>query len=91
MPVRFGSRAAFDVFAHPDYEKLFISLRIAPTGQPGEQWLVLEHATRALSAPAEQKFRRYWQVIRPMGAFVSRELLKAVRARAEAAERDAAA
>jgi len=50
---------------------------------PGEQWLVLEHATRALSPAAARPFRRYWIVIRPMGAFVTRQLRKAVARLAE--------
>ena len=88
-PVRFSSREAFDAFADPHYEKLFMSLRVAPTGRPGEHWLVLEHATHALSPDAGRRFRRYWRVIKPMGAFVSRELLKAVRDRAHHLEKEA--
>ncbi len=84
-PLLFPDRAVFDTFGDPDHEKLFMSIRVAPAGRPGEQWLVLEHATRALSPAAERKFRRYWVVIRPMGAFVTRQLLKAV---ARLAERD---
>ncbi len=82
-PVRFAGRDAFDSFADPEHEKLFMSLRVSPTGIDGEQWLVLEHATRALSVEAERRFRRYWRVIKPMGAFVSRELLRAIRDRAQ--------
>ena len=48
-PRQFTTREAFDAFADPDHEKLFMSIRVAPTGRPDEQWLVLEHATRALS------------------------------------------
>jgi hypothetical protein len=77
-PVWFDSRDEFDAFDDPAHHKLFISLRVAPTGRQGEYWLVLEHATRALSRVAERRFRRYWSAIRPMGAFVSRELLRAV-------------
>ena len=77
-PVWFSNRDEFDAFDHPEHQKLFMSVRVAPTGRPGEHWLVLEHATRALSPAAERKFKRYWQVIKPMGAFVSRELLRAV-------------
>ena len=82
-PRQFANREAFEAFDDPDHEKLFMSVRVAPTGRPGEYWLVLEHATRALSPLAERKFARYWSVIKPMGAFVTWQLLRAVRRRAE--------
>jgi hypothetical protein len=82
-PQRFANREAFEAFDDPDHEKLFMSVRVAPTGRPGEHWLILGHATRALSPLAERKFARYWRVIKPMGAFVSWQLLRAVRRRAE--------
>jgi pimeloyl-ACP methyl ester carboxylesterase len=84
-PRRFASRESFDTFTDPDHEKLFMSIRVAPSGGPGESWLVLEHATLALSSNSERKFSRYWLIIKPLGAFVSKQLLRAVRGRAEGA------
>jgi len=80
--VRFESREQFDIFGDPRHEKLFMSLRVEPTARSGEQWLILEHATRALSHDAERRFRRYWRIIKPLGALVSRDLLLAVRRKA---------
>jgi hypothetical protein len=99
-PCRFTTREAFDAFSDPDHEKLFMSIRVAPTGRPHEHWLVLEHATRALSPLAERRFSWYWRVIKPLGALVSWRLLCAIRRKAQraattpppsrAAEKDAA-
>jgi len=82
---RFTNREAFDTFDDPEHEKLFMSVRVAPTGRPGEHWLILEHATRALSPLAARKFALYWRAIKPMGAFVTWQLLRAIRRRAESA------
>jgi hypothetical protein len=82
-PQRFTTREAFDAFADPDHEKLYMSIRMAPTGWPGERWLVLEHATRPLSPVTERSFSRYWRVIKPLGAFVSWQLVRAIRRKAQ--------
>jgi hypothetical protein len=77
--MRFGSREQFEAFSDPGYEKLFISVRVEPSGRRGECWLVLEHATRALSPTAARRFRPYWWIVGPMGSFVAWRLLRAVR------------
>jgi hypothetical protein len=82
-PITFAGRCEFDAFRDPAYEKLFMSLRVEAADTADAQWLILEHATKALSKEAERKFRRYWSVIKPAGAFVSRQLLKAIRRRAD--------
>lgn len=82
-PVRFEDSAGFYAFDDPDYEKLFMSLRIEPAGSSLHHWLVLDHATRPLSADAAHHFARYWRFIRPAGWLVSWLLLQAIRRRAE--------
>lgn len=85
-PRRFTSCEDFDRFDDPNYEKLFITIRVVPTGQPETNWLVLDHATRALSPAAARKFARYWRLVRPLGGFASRQLLRAVQREAESAK-----
>lgn len=83
QPVSFTSRAAFDAFENGHFQKLFMSLRVTPTDEQGGCWLVLEHATRALSRSSERAFGRYWRIIKPVGAFVTGRLLAAAADRAE--------
>ncbi len=71
----------FTAFDAPNHEKLVMSLRALPGA--GETLLCLEHRTRATDAKAAQRFALYWLAIRPGGAFVSRQLLRAVARRAE--------
>ena len=68
--------ADFVAFEEPDHEKLVMSIRTIPVG-PDETLLVFEHRTRATDAGAERRFARYWIAIRPGGAFVTRQLLRA--------------
>lgn len=79
--VSLDTPAAFMLFDAPDHERLCISLRAF--SQDGETLLVLEHRTQATDEAARRKFARYWSVIRPAGAFVTRQLLRAVVRRAE--------
>jgi hypothetical protein len=77
--------AAFHAFDEPGYEKLALSLRVVPAPDGPGRLLILEHRTLALDEEARRRFARYWLGIRPGGALVSGQLLRAVRRRAEAA------
>ena len=73
--------ADFASFAQPNHERLAMSIRAIP-GDHGTL-LALEHRTQPTDAAARRRFARYWLAIRPGGAFVTRQLLKAVARRAE--------
>jgi hypothetical protein len=83
--IQFETRDQFVAFSDPEFQKLVMSLRVDQAGPPGLNRLVLEHWTQALSPESAKRFRRYWLVIKPMGAFVSKQLLKAIARRAEKA------
>lgn len=82
VPVRDADE--FRRFLHEDYQKLAISVRV--TGQDPVQGctLTLEHRTHALSEHARKQFARYWIAIKPGGGFVTKQMLAAVKAKAEA-------
>ena len=84
-PVHFVNVESFHAFSNPAYEKLILSFRVERADRLGHRLMVLEHATVALSSEAAHRFKPYWLFIKPAGAFVSRELLKATARRAEAA------
>jgi hypothetical protein len=84
-PEPFTSPEQFQTFADPECQKLVMSIRVEPTGTPGLNRLLLEHRTQALSEASRQRFRRYWRVIKPTGAFVTKQLLWAIKRRAEEA------
>jgi hypothetical protein len=83
QPVALKDPAGFFAFTDPAYQKLAIAVRVEPAHAPGHYHLVLEHRTQPLSEASARKFRRYWFVIQPRGAFVTRQLLMAVKRRAE--------
>jgi len=73
----------FRCFLHADYQKLAISLRVIGDDPAAGCTLVLEHRTHAMSERARKQFSRYWLAIKPGGSFMSRQLLGAVKRRAE--------
>jgi hypothetical protein len=81
--VPLSSAEQFASFDDPECEKLAISIRAEPSGTPGESLLTLEHRTAPLSDEAAKRFARYWLVIKPTGNFVSKQLLLAIKRRAE--------
>jgi hypothetical protein len=83
-PVPFVDAAAFIAFDEPEYQKLVMSLRVEPAARAGRYRLILEHRTQPLSDAARRGFARYWRVIKPTGAFVTKQLLNATKKRAEA-------
>ncbi|HEX4923166.1 MAG TPA: hypothetical protein VFV50_03740 [Bdellovibrionales bacterium] len=85
--VRFTGANAFRAFQHPDYQKLFISVRAEPAGAARSK-LILEHWTWGLSPKSATRFSKYWLFIKPSGNFVSKILLKAAKRRAERAPRE---
>jgi hypothetical protein len=85
-PEPLQSAADFEAFADPECQKLVMSLRVEPTGTPGLNRLLLEHRTQPLSDESGARFKRYWRVIKPSGAFVTKQLLWAIKRRAEQAQ-----
>jgi hypothetical protein len=85
-PRLFETAEQFLTFDDPGYQQLVMSLRVEPTATPGRNRLVLEHRTHPLSESSRRKFRRYWRVIKPSGAFVTKQLLQAIKRRAEAGD-----
>ncbi|MGZ6372325.1 MAG: hypothetical protein ACXWL8_02910 [Candidatus Limnocylindria bacterium] len=67
----------FMAFDRHGFEKLAISVRVIP--DDGRTRVILEHRTHALGTAARLRFGPYWLVIKPMGAFVSYQMLLAVR------------
>jgi hypothetical protein len=74
----------FRRFLHADYQKLAISVRVLGDDPVTGCTLILEHRTHAMSEHARKQFARYWLAIKPGGGLISRQLLSAVKSRAEA-------
>jgi hypothetical protein len=82
--LRLLNAAEFRTFAEPDHEKLAMSFRVEDVDSTGCTG-VLEHRTQPTDEAARRKFWLYWLAIKPGGAFMTNQLLRAVRARAESA------
>lgn len=72
-----GARG-FGAFEAPGFEKLVMSLRAVPLGA-GRSRVTLEHRTHAIGPVARILFGLYWIVIKPTGAFVTWQMLRAIR------------
>ena len=82
-PRPFKTAADYNAFQDTEYQQLVMSLRVEPTSTPGLNRLLLEHRTHPLGAESRRKFKRYWRVIKPSGAFVTKQLLNTIKRRAE--------
>lgn len=81
-PQELSGARAFRAFDRPGFEKLALSVRVIP--REDATLVVLEHRTQALGSSARLRFGLYWLVIKPMGAFVTYQVLLAVRRLASA-------
>ena len=81
-PQELSGAHAFRAFDRPGFEKLAMSVRVIP--HDDASLVVLEHRIQALGASTRLRFGLYWLVIKPMGAFVTYQMLRAVRRLASA-------
>lgn len=73
----------FRRFLHADHQKLALSFRVECDESAHACTLTLEHRTHPMSEHARKQFARYWLAIKPGGRIVSRQLLHAIKRRAE--------
>jgi len=71
-----GARS-FREFRLPGFEKLAMSIRVSGLG-PDRARITLEHRTQALGLLTRLRFGLYWLVIKPVGAIVTWQMLRAV-------------
>jgi hypothetical protein len=76
-PQQLSGARAFRAFDRPGFEKLALSVRVLPHDDTNV--VVVEHRIQALGRSARLRFGLYWLVIKPMGAFVTYQMLRAVR------------
>lgn len=82
----------FTRFNDADYQKLAMNFRAVPAQDRAVTILTSEHRTLALSPSSRRKFAVYWYLMVRWGStFMLRQVLKAVKRRAEAGHLDASA
>jgi hypothetical protein len=85
-PVRLEDRDAFLRFASPGFAKAAFNFSFQPSG--GGTELVTKTRIHALDEEARRKFGRYWLLIRGGSGLIRRDILAAVRRRAEGVRPD---
>lgn len=80
--------AAFPDFTAPGVAKVVWSIGVTPFGA-GHALLTTRTRTRALDAVARRRFTLLWPLVAPFAALLRRQVLLAVTATAEAAQRNA--
>jgi hypothetical protein len=76
---------ALATFDKPGYALMATSFELTPTTD-GRTRLTTETRILATDDAARASFRRYWRVIRPGSGIIRRDLLRAIRSRAERAD-----
>jgi hypothetical protein len=77
------ARDEFAIFDEPGFGKIACDLRVRPCG-PNRTLLTYECRTATTSADAQERFRRYWRLIRPFVGHIMRATLATIRRDAEA-------
>jgi hypothetical protein len=81
--VRFADAEEFAAFDRPGYVRAATDLRVEPAA--GGSRVTTETRILATDPAARRQFMRYWRVVGLGSALIRRDLLRAVRRRAEAA------
>ena len=76
----------FADFREPGYAKAAFNMHAQPS-PAGDTLLLTETRIQATDDDARRSFRRYWRLIHPGSAAIRRAWLRAIRRRAEAAQR----
>ncbi|MEA2273794.1 MAG: hypothetical protein QOI98_2502 [Solirubrobacteraceae bacterium] len=80
-PVKLADAAAFEAFHEPGYAKAVMGFEVRPTAEGCR--LLTETRIAVTDGAARRSFSRYWLVIRAGSGLIRREVLHAVRLRAE--------